>query len=283
MLYALGATGELFCFDAATGRVRWSKNILADNGAANLQWGMAAAPLIVDDKVIVQPGGPNGRSVVAYHKLTGERVWSALDDKQAYTSPMLVTLAGRRQILTVSAKRVKGLDPRDGALLWDYPWATQYDINASQPIVVDANRFFISAGYGHGAALVEVSAAGNRFQTRTVWENIRMKNKFNSSVLHEGHVYGLDEAILACVDVNTGELKWKGGRYGYGQLLLASGHLVVITESGEVVLLKATPESHQELARFQAIRGKTWNVPAIDNGRLFVRNIAEMAAYRIAP
>ena len=110
-----------------------------------------------------------------------------------------------------------------------------------------------------------------------------LKNKFNSSVLYQGHAYGLDEAILACIDVRTGERKWKGGRYGFGQLLLAGGHLIVLTEAGEVVLVKATPESHQELARFQALQGKTWNTPAMADGLLLVRNQTEMAAYRIAP
>ena len=116
-----------------------------------------------------------------------------------------------------------------------------------------------------------------------MWSNNRLKNKFNHSVLHDGYLYGLDEAILACMDPRTGELKWKGGRYGYGQLLLASGHLIVTTESGEVVLVRATPERHTEVARFQAIEGKTWNVPAIDNGLLLVRNINEMACFSLKP
>jgi outer membrane protein assembly factor BamB len=110
-----------------------------------------------------------------------------------------------------------------------------------------------------------------------------MKNKFNASVLHEGYIYGLDEGILACVEVETGNQMWKGGRYGYGQLVLAGGHLVVITETGDLVLVKATPERHEELARFSAISGKTWNHPAISDGILLVRNTTEMAAFRIAP
>ncbi len=280
-LYALGATGELRCLDAATGKRIWSKNILSDNGATNLKWAMSAAPLIVDEKVIVLPGGPDGKSVVAYHKLTGEPVWKVLDDKQAYTSPMLVTLGGRRQILVVSARRAMGLVPENGALLWEYPWTTDYDVNASQPIVVSPNRFFISAGYGHGAAVLELQPEGEGFSVREIWKNLRMKNKFNSSVLYQGHIYGFDENILACVDVENGEQKWKGGRYGYGQLLLASGHLVVTTESGEVVLVKATPERHEEVAKFDAVDGKTWNVPALADGLLFVRNTTEMACFRI--
>lgn len=281
-LYALGAEGEFRCLDARTGKVIWRRNILEENGASNLTWAQSSSPLIVDNKVIVLPGGPNGKSVVAYDKLTGSAIWSSQNDEQSYTAPMLVSLNGKRQVLVVSALRAMGLDPENGGLLWEYPWVTEYHINASQPIVVGPNRFFISAGYGHGAALVELTPEGDKFQARTVWQNNRMKNKFNSSVLHEGHVYGLDEAILACVDVQTGTQKWKGGRYGYGQLLLAGSHLVVLTEQGDVVLVKADPSSHQEIARFSAIEGKTWNHPAIADGILLVRNTTEMAAFRIA-
>lgn len=282
-VYAMGAEGELRVIDAATGATVWRKNILSDNGARNLQWGMSSSPLIVDEKVIVQPGGSGGRSIVAYNKNTGSRLWTSLDDQQAYTSPLLATLAGKRQIVTVTADRAVGLDPADGKLLWEFPWKTEYDVNSAQPIPAGENTFFISAGYGHGAALVEVAAEGAGFKARQLWFNNRMKNKFNSSVLFDGHLYGLDEGILACLDARTGAQKWKGGRYGYGQLLLASGHLVVISESGELALVKATPEGHRELAKFEAIEGKTWNNPAISNGVLLVRNTAEMAAFHIAP
>jgi len=281
-LYALGATGELRCLDAKTGRVIWGKNILSENGASNLPWAMAASPLIVDDKVIVLPGGSGGKSVVAYNKMKGATIWKSLDDRQAYVSPMLVTLAGRRQILVVSSSRAVGLVPENGSLLWSYSWDTDMGINVSQPIVVDANHFFISSGYGKGAALVQVGGSGNAFTARTIWENVNMKNKFNSSVLHQGYVYGLDEGILACLDVKTGERKWKGGRYGYGQVIFASGNLIVLADTGELVLVRATPDQHSEIARFQAIEGRTWNYPAIAGGRLLVRNAAQMAAYNIA-
>ncbi|HEV7398062.1 MAG TPA: PQQ-binding-like beta-propeller repeat protein, partial [Pyrinomonadaceae bacterium] len=200
----------------------------------------------------------------------------------AYVSPMLVTLAGRRQILVVSASRVFGLAPEDGALLWSNGWDTSMGINVSQPIIVDKNRFFISSGYGKGAALIEVQGSGKSFTARTIWENINMKNKFNSSVLHQGYVYGLDEGILTCVDVNTGERKWKGGRYGYGQVLVANGNLIIMSDGGELALVRATPDQYSELTRFKAIEGKTWNYPAIAGGRLLVRNASEMAAYNIA-
>lgn len=282
-LYALGARGELRCLNEATGRTVWRINILEDNGATNLQWGMAASPLIVDDTVVVLPGGPNGRSVVAYDRRTGTRVWSALDDRQAYSSPMLVTLGGVRQILVLSASRLMGLTPENGKLLWEHPWVTQFDVNASQPLVVAPDRVFISSGYGVGAAVLELARNGDALAVREVWRNIRMKNQFTSSVLHEGFVYGLDEAILACVDVATGDLKWKGGRYGYGQVMLASGHLIVLTEDGDMALVRATPERHQEFVRFPVLDGKTWNHPAMAGGYLLVRNLKDMAAFDLRP
>ncbi len=280
-LYALGATGELRCLDARTGSVMWGKNILADNQAQNLPWAMAASPLIVDDKVIVVPGGTSGKSVVAYNKMSGAPIWKAQNDRAAYVSPMLVTLAGRRQLLVETAERVMGLAPENGSLLWSYGWDTSNGINVSQPIVVDKNRVFISSGYGKGAALVELTASGNAITPRAVWENTNMKNKFNSSVFYQGYVYGLDEGILTCLDVNTGDRKWKNGRYGYGQVLVASGHLIVMTDQGELVLLQATPSQPSEIARFQAIQGKTWNVPALAGGRLLVRNANEMAMFNL--
>jgi len=279
MLYALGASGELRCLDAATGRMIWRTNMLEDAGASNLQWGMSAAPLVVDDTVVVLPGGDAGKSIVAYDRRTGKIAWTAQDGRQSYASPMLATIAGERQLLVYSASRVMGLSPANGAIRWEFPWQTQPDVNAAQPIVIGPNRVFVSTGYGKGAAVVEVTPDGTGFAVREVWRNIRMKNQFTSSVLHDGFIYGLDESILACLDAATGELKWKGGRYGYGQLMIAGDRLIVLTEDGDLVLVRATPERHDELSRFTAISGRTWNHPAMADGVLLVRNLREMAAF----
>jgi len=279
LVFALGGTGEFRALDEATGRVLWRTNILEDAGAQNLQWGMSASPLVVDDTVVVLPGGAEGRSVVAYSRRDGQRVWSALDDQQSYSSPMLTEIAGVRQLVVFSAARVAGLVPGTGEVLWEYPWKTDYDVNASQPVILPGNRVFLSSGYGHGAVMIEVTRSEPKWSVRDVWRNIRMKNQFSSSLLHEGYIYGLDEAILACLDAATGDVKWKGGRYGYGQVILASGHLIVLTESGELALVRATPEGHREVVRVPAIEGKTWNHPAINDGYLLIRNGTEMAAF----
>jgi outer membrane protein assembly factor BamB len=278
-VYALGALGELRCLEDRTGRMVWRVNILQDNGATNLQWGMAASPLVLDDLVVVLPGGPGGRSVVAYDRATGQRRWSSLDDKAAYSSPMIMTLNGGRQILVVTGTRLVALAPESGELLWDHPWATGFDINASQPVRVGEQRILVSSAYGRGAAVIEVSDEGGRQVPRVIWEHTRLKNRFSSSVIHDGFIYGLDESILTCLDAETGEVKWKAGRYGHGQFVLASGHLVMLSEEGELALVRATPERHDELVRFPVLDGKTWNHPAIEGGILLVRNLAEMAAF----
>jgi outer membrane protein assembly factor BamB len=275
-VFALGASGEFRAIDAATGRTLWRTNILADAGAANTDHGASASPLVVDNTVVVLPGGSNGQSVVAYDRQSGKRVWSALDDRSAYSSPMLVTLAGVRQILAHTESRLVGLSPENGTLLWEFPWQTPYA--SAQPLITAPDRVFISAESDAVMLQLEAGAEG-QMTARELWRTTRMNNKFTSAVLHDGFIYGLDEAILACIDASTGDLKWKGGRYGYGQVMLASGHLIVLTEEGELALVRADPASHQELTRFAAIEGKTWNHPAMSDGVLLIRNIEEMAAF----
>jgi outer membrane protein assembly factor BamB len=275
-VFVLGATGEFRAIDAATGRTLWRTNMLADAGAANTDHGISASPLVVDDTVVVLPGGSNGQSVVAYDRQSGKRVWSALDDRPAYSSPMLVTLAGVRQILAHTETRLVGLSPANGTLLWEFPWHTPYA--SAQPLITAPDRVFISAE--SDAAMLQLAAgADGQLMARELWRTTRMNNKFTSAVLHDGFIYGLDEAILACIDAATGDLKWKGGRYGYGQVMLASGYLIVLTEEGELALVRADPASHQEITRFSAIEGKTWNHPAMSDGLLLIRNSEEMAAF----
>jgi len=282
-VYALGGRGEFRCLDAATGKLVWRTNILQDAGAKNLTWGMAGSPLVAGDAVIVQPGGPKGRSVAAYDRRTGKKLWTALDDKTAYASPMLVTIGGVTHLAIVNSERLVGLSLDRHDVLWEFPWSTGHDASATQPIVVGDNRVFYSSGYGTGAVVIELTKTGDKFSVREVWRNIRMKNRQSSSVLRDGFIYGLDEGILACLDAATGDLKWKGGRYGHGQVLLAGDHLVITTEEGELVLVAATPERFREVARVPAVDGETWNVPAFADGILLVRNTKEMAAFDLRP
>jgi len=279
-VYSLGAMGDLLCLDAASAQVIWKVNILADNFAKLLYYAEASSPLVVGDKVIVQPGGPKGRSVVAYNKLTGKPAWRSLDDPAAYSSPMLVSLAGKEQLLVVTDHRAVGLNVQDGALLWMTPWIVkEKNRNNAQPVILGTNRFMLSGGYGTGSDAVEVSHTSAGFEAKPLWHSAGMKNKFTSSVFWQGFVYGLDEDMLVCLDAQTGARKWKDGRYGYGQLVLSGGYLIILGGEGELALVKASPDRYEELGRFQAIIGKTWNHPAMFQGKILVRNEVQMACF----
>ena len=284
-LYSLGGTGQFRCLEAATGKLLWQHDVFAENSCSNLFFALSASPLVVEDKVLVlagEPLGRDGRMLIAYDKVSGAPAWKALEAKAAYASPMLVTLAGERQLLVHSASHLLGVSPVDGKALWRFPWHVEFDNTIAQPIVTGTNRLVLSAGYGTGAVGLELQRTDKGFTAQERWRNKFLKNKFTSSVLHGGHLYGLDEDILVCLDAETGERRWKDGRYGYGQVLLANGHLLILCGDGDLALVQALPDRHVELARLPAIKGKTWNHPALAGGKLLVRNAIEMACFDLS-
>lgn len=283
-VYALGATGEFCCVNATNGTVVWSKNIMTENKAALPDYGLAASPLIVDEKIILQPDAYHGKSVVCYDKRDGKILWHALDLPMGYATPMLETIGGERQVIVCGRPDVIGLRLDDGAERWRIHWPIiNHERPITQPLMLNTNSLMLSAAYMTGSGAYEIDRSGDAYETHELWRTKSLKAKFASAVFWQGYIYGLDEDILACVDAQTGERKWKDGRYGYGQLLLASGHLIVLCANGDLALVKATPEKLTEIARFPALHGKSWNAPAIGDGRILLRNGAEMACYEIAP
>jgi outer membrane protein assembly factor BamB len=280
-VYAMGATGLLLCLDGGTGRLIWSHDTLAEHQQKNLEWGKSCSPLIVDNLVVVSLGESAEPSLVAYDKQTGELVWQADRDKPSYASPVFATLAGRRQILSVNAGSVSAHDPADGHQLWEYAWPGK-TAKCSQPVPLDGDRVFISAGYGLGSTLLQIASGdGEQLAATKVWSNHTMRTRFTNVVTCDGFVYGLDDGILECIELATGDLKWKAGRYGHGQVLLVDRILLVTTEFGDLVLVDADPAKPRELARFAALAGKTWNNPALSGRHLLVRNDQEAACYEL--
>ena len=275
----------------------FGKKIYDAFGTRNLSFGTCASPLVSGEKLIITAGARAGtakHTVFALDKLTGKVIWKTKAENQAYMSPMTATLAGREQLLLGAGREIQGLSLEEGKILWAVKWTVSGNNNIAQPIVVDGTHVFMSAGYGKGCGLVEVSQTDGEFSAKLIWENKRLKNKFTSSVLHEGHIYGLDSsgddntgggngANLVCLKALTGDEVWRGENYGHGQLLLAQGHLIIQCENGELALVKATPDSEQEIARLPALPGKTWNHPALADGRLYLRNAREMICYDIRP
>jgi outer membrane protein assembly factor BamB len=286
-VYSLGATGVLARLDGNTGKEKWKVNILENNN--NIMWGMSGSPLVFDNVVVVNPGrqreSADGRAVIAYDRETGKEVWTVGGTQAAYASPMLATMAGRRQILIFDAVGLAGYDAAKGEPLWDYPWKTMNDINVAQPVILPDDRVFISSGYGHGCAMLKISEVNGQFSVNAVWPitpNPSMYCKFSNPVFYQGYLYGLDEGRIVCVDAEKGKRQWKEKDYGHGQLLLAGDKLVILAETGELTIVAADPKAFRELGKIKVLKGeKTWNYPAMVGNRVFVRNHIEMACYEL--
>jgi outer membrane protein assembly factor BamB len=277
-VFAQGATGLLDCLDLATGRKLWSVDALASAGSANLTWGKSNGPLIDGDRVIVT-GGEGGPSLLALDKGTGERLWVGGAAAASFASPALMDLAGRRQIVSVNADSVTGHDPQTGKVLWNHPWPGAQP-KVGQPLAISTNRVLISAGYGVGSSLLEITSSSDGGTTASqVWKSRSIRNKFSSLVVTDGFAYGLEEETLACLDLETGKRVWKDGKYGFGQVLRVGSLLLIQSEPGDVALVSATPGLWQEAARLRALTAKTWNPPALAGNVLLVRNDQEAAAY----
>lgn len=280
-VFALGATGILNALDLRTGRLLWSRNILKDNDAREPEWGVAISPLVHAGRVIVSAGGSPGKALVAYDRATGAPIWAAGNGRIAYSSPALMNLAGREQIVMLNEDTVAGHDPETGTELWTHEVPSQQP-RAAQPLSISKSRVLFSIGYGIGSRVFEISSGeGSALAAKLVWSTPRLKSKFANMILHSGSVYGLDDGVFVCLDPETGERRWKDGRFGHGQLILAGQHLLVQTESGEVLLIQPDPERLVIVARFQALEGKTWNPPAFPAPILLVRNDLEAAAYEL--
>ena len=289
-VYTLGATGILNCLDLATGERIWSEDILYDNGAELASWGMSGSPLVLDDLVVVSAGGGKGKSLVAYHKDTGERVWRAGSDPAGYSSPLITTLAGIPQILIFNFGGVVAHNPNDGQVLWRQPWPNTTECIA-QPVPLPNDRLFVSSGYGIGCKLFQIAHdVDDLLKATLLWETPRLKAKFTNVVHRDGYIYGLDDGVFVCLDLADGQRKWKRGRYGHGQVILVddsdgsreeSDLLLVSAESGDVLLVEVNPNESKEVARFPALASKTWNNPALAGQYLLVRNDREAACYEL--
>ena len=280
-IYAMGGTGHLHALELESGRVLWSRDVLKDNDSSVPEWGKSCSPRVVDGLVVVSAGGSDGKSLVAYDQETGEILWQGGDDRSSYASPFVATLAGIRQIVILNARSVAGHDPADGRVLWSHP-SPSGQPNVAQPLPLPGDRLLVSIGYGVGSKLYQIGAAAeDSLEATLVWETPKMKSKFANLVLHDGFVYGLDDGILACLDPETGNLRWKRGRYGHGQLILVDDLLLLQTEAGEIVLVEPTPEEHRELTRFRVMDGKIWNSPALAGPYLVVRTEREAALFEL--
>jgi outer membrane protein assembly factor BamB len=279
-VYTFGATGILNALDAADGAMVWSRNAASDTHTKVPMWGFSSSPLVVDNVVIVATSG----TLAAYDLATGHPRWAGPHRGGSYSSPQLATIDGVAQILLLSAPGAVSVAPADGALLWEHSWEggaiVQPALTADGDVLI--NAMAMTGGMGTRRIAVEHGPGGWTVHER--WTSNGLKPYFNDFVVHKGHAFGFDGNILACIDLEDGKRKWKGGRFGNGQLVLLADQdlLLVLSEDGELALVAATSDQFTELARIPAIEGKTWNHPALVGDVLLVRNGQEMAAFRLS-
>ena len=286
-VYTLGATGILNALDAADGRVVWSREAASDaegtrsmGGGGTVKvpdWGFSSSPLVVDDLVVVAMAG----QLVAYDLATGKPRWTGPKGGVSYSSPQLATIAGVPQVLLANATGLTSVAPADGKVLWQHKWR---GFPIVQPAFTTDGDVLLAIASDSGTRRLAVAQAAGAWTVEERWTSPGLKPYFNDFVAHEGHAYGFDGRILACIDLASGERKWKGGRYGNGQLVLLAEQdlLLVLSEDGELALVNATPDRFTEVARVPALQGKTWNHPALAGDTLLVRNGEEMVAFRLS-
>lgn len=277
-VYTLGATGILNALDARDGSVIWSRNAATDIDAKLPGWGFASSPLVINDLVIVAIAG----AINAYDIATGEPRWFGPDGGgDSYSSPHRMTIDGVEQVLLMSGAGASSFTPSNGVILWEYKWASGGRI--VQPARISDRELLLSAGGGMGMRRIIIEQEKEGWTTKTRWTSTGLKPSFNDFSIHKGHAYGFVGSSLACMDIQNGERKWKGGRYaGFLVLLADQDLLVILSEKGEVALVEANPNQFNELAKIQAIEGKTWNHPVLVSDILLVRNAVEMVAFRLA-
>lgn len=261
-VYTISKRGIIHCLGAADGKVIWTKNLQEELGAKIPEWGFAGSFFIEGDLAILNVGSAG----TALDKKTGNVIWTSGKEESGYSTPIPYDAGGERAVMFAIKQDVIAVKIKDGKELWRFPWKTQYDVNAANPIL-SGSKVFISSGYNRGGGVFDIS----QNPPAKVWENKNMRNHMASSVLWQGHLYGVDENQLRCVVFDTGEVKWTDKVSGKGSLIIADGKLVVLSERGELIVANPSPEGFKPITRAQVVGGKCWAAPTLANGKIYVR------------
>lgn len=289
-VFAYTGQGILVALKFDDGKIVWTRNCVTELGGEPAEYGMSCSPLVVGKQVIVTVGVPKA-TVAAYDAASGEPVWQAgTGEAPGYSSPALLDVGGQKQIVAFAGAAVHGIAPADGAVLWTFPYVTDYACNTASPIAVDGN-VFVSAGENHGSALLKLTPNGNGFAASPVWTSFGpesvLRNEWQTSVLIDGYLYGFDNVggagpvtHLTCVKADTGEVAWQDVRFGKANLIAADGKLLISTMKGELVLVEASPKAFREIGRQTAL-GATRQAPALSSGLVYLRDDKEIVCVNL--
>ena len=268
-VYTLSIDGRLLALDRKSGQVRWEKNLKQELGVEMPEWGFDSSPLVLGDQLILQGG-----RVASFNRHTGEKLWQTQKHSAGYGSVCEFTRNGKSLLASLDCDGLRISDSVDGSEIAFQPWKSPYQTNSTTPIVV-GDLIYISTGYNIGCGLFRFDGSS----LTGVYSNKQMRNHFNNSILHEGYLYGFDGnsnlgrvVTLTCMNFETGETMWKERGLGCGSLMIADGKLVILSETGSLVIAAATSTGYQELSRSEILTGRCWTAPVLSNGKVYARN-----------
>jgi outer membrane protein assembly factor BamB len=285
-VYLCSAEGDLHCLALADGQVRWSRRLYEELQGQEGYFGAGSSPIVEGDKLLLNAGGQDGAGLVALALNDGRTLWKATDEAASYSSPIAVTQGGARHVIFVTRLHVVSVDPESGQVRFRFPFGkTGPTVNAATPLVA-GGRLFVTASYGIGARLVDLSGP----RPTTVWESDEvLSSQFSTSVLSGGALYGIDGrqdqglGRLRCVDWLTGQVRWSVDDFGMGHLLLADGKLLVTKTDGSLVLARVNPQRFELLARTAPGPALQQALPALADGRLYVRDEQALRCLDLRP
>lgn len=275
VVYALSAQGIFKAVDPTDGSEHWSMDFKEKFAAAVPRWGFCASPMMVDNMLIVETGGTDGRAITAFKPSDGSVIWSAIEDEIAYSSPLLVEHGGQRQLLCLTKSGLRGLTLQ-GEELWQTAFFPDLGITPAMPVLAQPDVVFLSASYDTGAKALRLKQADGKPAVEDLWEDRVMRNHFNPSVAYQGHVFGFDNATLKCVDPVNGKQVWAKRGFGKGSLMVVDGHFLLLSERGKLHLVEASVEAYREKAAHQVLSGRSWTSPVLAGKKLFLRNRTQM-------
>lgn len=280
-VYAISSDLLLVCFDAATGKRVWARDVMKEHGGKNITWKNAASP-VVDGGMIFMAGGGAGQALLGLDKGTGRTVWKSQDDTMTHSTPTVATILGTRQVIFFTQTGLVSVAPANGGVLWRYDFP--FKISTAISPVVCGDIVYCSAGYGVGGGAVKLSIAGNRFTAKEIYRfpgDKQIANHWSTPVFKDGYLYGMFQfkeygtGPMKCVEAATGKVMWEKPGFGPGNVTLVGGKILALSDAGDVVLVEATPKAYQEISRARVLAGKCWSTPIVSDGRIYARSTKE--------
>lgn len=286
-VYVFDGKLNLYCFDAKTGKEKWMRDLVADQGGKNISWQNAASPVIEGDLIYVAAGGA-GQSLLAINKKDGKTAWQAESDGITHATPTVGTILGQKQVIYFTQKGLVSCEPLTGKVLWRHPF--KFSVSTAASPIISGDIVYCSAGYLVGASAAKISKDGDAWKAEEIWRitGNKIANHWSTPIAKDGYLYGMFQfkehgtGALKCVELATGKEVWAQPNFGPGNVTLAGDKLLALTDAGQIVLIAPSPAKYSELARFQAVNGKCWSTPTLSDGRIYVRSVKEGACFDAA-